>query len=169
MNRSAFRMIAVLGAACALLPAQTASSRPQLAVAGDSGIVLPGLLPPTPGPMDPVAFWTVYLNLDAGQQASVKTILADQQAASAANRSGLDQARSALNAAAKANSADSEIDRLAANLGAALAQAVSAQAKAYARFYAVLTTDQKEKMESLPFGLSVSTVDGGAAGAAGKQ
>jgi hypothetical protein len=32
--------------------------------------------------MDPVAYWTDYLDLDASQQTSVKTILADQQSSS---------------------------------------------------------------------------------------
>ena len=70
------------------------------------------------------------------------------------------QAHSALRAAAKAGTSDLDIDNLAANLGALYAQAASAQAEAYARLYALLTADQKRKLDSL-----TASPAGGVAGA----
>jgi Spy/CpxP family protein refolding chaperone len=176
MQHFVIRILTLLWAAGIVLTAQTSTPQTMTAGSGPGGPSLsyhsefgvPGFLPPTPG-MDPVAFWAAYLNLDAGQQASVKTILSDQQTASNALRTNLDRAHSALSAATKANSADSEIDRLSANLGAVIAQTTAVQAKAYARFYALLSPDQKQKFDSVPMGVTVSVSDGGAAGTSVKQ
>ncbi|HEV2201388.1 MAG TPA: Spy/CpxP family protein refolding chaperone [Bryobacteraceae bacterium] len=164
------RLLALVCAAGGVLMAQ--SSTPQVVTSYGgygAGVVLPGFLPPTPGAMEPVAFWTAYLNLDAGQQASVKTILSDQQSSSSALKTNLDQARSALNATTKTNGVDSEIDRLSANLGAVVAQTLAVQAKAYARFYALLTPDQKQKFDSLPTGIAVFGSGGAPGGTSVKQ
>jgi Spy/CpxP family protein refolding chaperone len=132
-------------------------------------VAVPVFLPPAPPDQtDPVDYWAGSLGLDTVQQASVKTILADQQSATNALMTSLDQARTALTAAGKAKGTDSQIDQLSADLGAIFAQAVAVQAKAYARFYALLTPDQKQKFDKLttpPSGASFSVF--GAAGGPG--
>jgi len=146
MKRFVNGILMLLWAAGTVVMAQTPTSR----VATSYGsVAVPGFLPPAIGQSDPVAYWTSTLGLDAGQQASVKTILADQESATNALKSSLDQALATLTAAAKANSVDSQIDRLSAELGAIFAQAVAVQAKAYARFYALLTPDQKQRFDKL--------------------
>ena len=112
-------------------------------------IAVPGFLPPAMDPTDPAGYWASTLGLDSAQEASLKTILADQQTASTALMSNLEQARAALAAGAKANNVDSELDRLAAALASVYAQAAAVQAKAYARFYALLTPDQRQKLDKL--------------------
>ena len=138
-------ILMLLWAAGMIVMAQTPTSR-----VGTSygSVAVPGFLPPAIG-QSAVAYWTSNLGLDAGQQASVKTILADQEGATNALKSSLDQALATLTAAAKANSVDSQIDRLSAELAAIFAQAVAVQAKAYARFYALLTPDQKQRFDKL--------------------
>jgi hypothetical protein len=114
-----------------------------------AGIVTPAFLPPAPSATDPVAYWTSYLSLDSAQQGGLRTILSDQQNSVSSLKANLNQAHDALRAAAKAASSDPAIDNLAANLGGIYAQVVAVQAKAYARFYAMLTPDQKQKLDSL--------------------
>ena len=146
MKRFVNGILMLLGAAGTVVMAQAPTSR----VATSYGsVAVPGFLPPAIGQSDPVAYWTSNLGLDAGQQASVKTILADQESSANALKSSLDQALTTLTAATKTNSVDSQIDRLSADLGAVFAQAVAVQAKAYARFYALLTPDQKQKFDKL--------------------
>ena len=146
MKRFVNGILMLLWAAGTIVMAQAPSSR----VATSYGsVAVPGFLPPAIGQVDPVAYWASNLGLDAGQQASVKTILADQESATNALKSSLDQALTALTAATKANSADSQIDRLSNELGAIFAQAVAVQAKAYTKFYALLAPDQKQKLDKL--------------------
>jgi Spy/CpxP family protein refolding chaperone len=158
MKRFVNGILMLLWAAGTVVMAQAPTSR----VATSYGsVAVPGFLPPAIGQSDPVAYWASNLGLDAGQQASVKTILADQESATKALKSSLDQALTTLTAATKANSVDSQIDRLSADLGAIFAQAVAVQAKAYAKVYALLTPDQKQKLDKLtelPPGASFSVM-----------
>jgi len=129
-----------------------------------AGIVTPALLPPAPPATDPVAYWTTYLGLDSAQQGSLRTILSDQQNSVSSLKANLNQAHDALRAAAKGASSDPAIDNLAANLGAVYAQVVAVQAKAYARFYVMLTPDQKQKLDTLmtlPAGGAMTVVSSG--------
>lgn len=131
-------------------------------------MAVPSFLPPALDPTDPVGYWTNSLGLDAGQQASLKAILSDQQNSASALKSNLENARAALAAAVKANSSDSQIDQLSGDLAAAFAQAVAAQAKAAAKFYALLTADQKQKFDKLaaiPAGAGMVQVFGSGEGA----
>ncbi len=57
--------------------------------------------------------------------------------------------RTALNDAAKSNAADVSIDQLAATLGATSGQLAAIQTKAFAKFYALLTTEQRTKLDEL--------------------
>ncbi|HYK61818.1 MAG TPA: Spy/CpxP family protein refolding chaperone [Bryobacteraceae bacterium] len=129
-----------------------------------AGIVTPAFLPPAPPATDPVAYWTTYLGLDSAQQGSLRTILSDQQNSVSSLKANLNQAHDALRAAAKGASSDPAIDNLAANLGAVYAQVVAVQAKAYARFYVMLTPDQKQKLDTLmtlPAGGAMTVVSSG--------
>ncbi len=108
----------------------------------------PGTLPPIPG-QDQVGFWSGYLGLDSGQQASAKTIFTDRQTSTDALRHNLEEAQTALDAAKRANSVDSEIDRLSAEVGVVLGQLIAVDAKAYMKFYSVLSADQKQKFDKL--------------------
>ena len=146
MKRFVNGILMLLWAAGTVVMAQTPTSRVGTTY---GSVAVPGFLPPAIGQSDPVAYWTSNLGLDAGQQASVKTILADQESSINALKSSLDQALTALTAAAKTNSVDSQIERLSADLGAVFAQAVAVQAKAYTKFYALLTPDQKQKLDKL--------------------
>jgi Spy/CpxP family protein refolding chaperone len=112
-------------------------------------VAVPAFLPPADDHTDPIDYWADNLGLDSSQQASLKTIFDDQEHSTDALRKSLEQTRAALATAAKANSVVPQIDRLSADLGAIFAQAVAVQAKAHARFYALLTLDQKEKFEEL--------------------
>ena len=145
MKRFVNGILMLLWAAGTIGMAQTPTSR-----VGTSygSVAVPGFLPPAIG-QSAVAYWTSNLGLDAGQQASVKTILADQESSTNALKSSLDQALTTLTAATKTNSVDSQIERLSADLGAVFAQAVAVQAKAYTKFYALLTPDQKQKLDKL--------------------
>src|SRR6516164_7471351 len=93
-------ILMLLWAAGMIVMAQTPTSR-----VGTSygSVAVPGFLPPAIGQSDPVAYWASNLGLDAGQQASVKAILADQESSTSALKSTLDQALTALTAATKAN------------------------------------------------------------------
>ncbi len=151
-----------------------AMAQPQTVHIGTSygSIAVPGFLPPAMDPADPAAYWAGTLGLDAGQQASVKTILADRQTAGEALKTNLEQARTALADGAKANSADTDIDRLSSDLASVFAQAVAAEAKAYAKFYALLTPDQKQKFDKLtamPPGASLAVFGSGAGVVSVKQ
>ncbi len=55
----------------------------------------------------------------------------------------------ALNDAAKSNATDAAIDQLAATLGATSGQLSAIQTKAFAKFYALLTTEQRTKLDEL--------------------
>jgi Spy/CpxP family protein refolding chaperone len=150
MRHFAVRLLPLLSATAAAMMAQTPTVRTMTSFG--TGVVLPSFLPAAPPPMDAAAYWSAYLGLDAAQQATVKSILSDQQNSIDSLKANLEQAHIALGAAANAASADPQIDNLAANLGAVYTQAVAAQAKAYAKFYALLTPAQKQKLDSLTAG-----------------
>jgi Spy/CpxP family protein refolding chaperone len=146
-----FLMQRFVGLVTLLAAATVAVAQPQTVQIGTSygAIVVPGFLPPVMDPSDPAAYWTSVLGLDAGQQAGIKAILAQRQTAGEAARANLEQARAALAAGAKANSADAELERLSTDLANTFSQAVAAEAKAFAKFYALLTADQKQKFDKL--------------------
>ena len=75
MKPAFFRTLVLFCVGGMLLPAQTQTVH---TIFG-AGIVVPAFLPPAPPQMDPIAYWTAYLGLNSAQQASLKTILSDQQ------------------------------------------------------------------------------------------
>jgi len=88
-----------------------------------------------------------YLSLTDTQKQQAQAIFdaADQAATTA--RGQLTGARDALRAASKANQSEAELDRLAAAAGAIEGQLAAIDAKAFAKFYALLTADQKTKYD----------------------
>jgi Spy/CpxP family protein refolding chaperone len=57
--------------------------------------------------------------------------------------------RTALNDAAKSNAAEAAIDQLAAALGTTSGQLAAIHTKAFAKFYVLLTTEQRTKLDEL--------------------
>src|SRR5262245_22792079 len=104
MKHFASEILALLWAAGAVVMAQVPT--PHIGTSYGSTIAIPGFLPPVIDKTDPISYWASNLGLDAAQQTSVKTILADQQAATDALKSNLARALTSLTAAAKANSVD---------------------------------------------------------------
>lgn len=90
-----------------------------------------------------------YLSLTDSQKSQAQTIFTAASTATATAQGQLDSARTALRDAWKANRADTELDRLGAALGAIEGQIAAIQAKAQAKFYALLTAEQKTKYDQL--------------------
>ncbi len=90
-----------------------------------------------------------YLSLTDAQKAQAKTIFDAASTASATAQGQSTAARDALKAAIKTNASDSELDRLAAATGVIHGQLEAIQAKASAKFYALLNAEQKTKYDSL--------------------
>ncbi len=90
-----------------------------------------------------------YLSLTDTQKTAAKAIFDAADTASETARGQMTSARDALTAAVKANKADTELDRLAAAVGVIDGQFAGIRAKAEAKFYALLTAEQKTKYDAL--------------------
>ena len=106
-----------------LLPAQTQAVRTISAFG--AGIVVPAFLAPAPPQTDPVAYWTAYLRLNSAQQASLKTILSDQQNSLDSMKANLSQAHSTLRAAAHTADQKQKLDNLTASSAGGVAGALT--------------------------------------------
>lgn len=104
---------------------------------------------PMPGPMDPVDFWTGYLSLTAAQQEQAKAIFSAESDATKSLSTPMQQAQDALTAAEKSNPVDAVLDQLASAVGAVQTQMVAIHAKAFSKFYALLTPDQRAKADKM--------------------
>jgi len=106
-----------------------------------------------PGPGGPrgnrIDFLATVLSLTDAQKAQATAIFEAAETASAAFRETQATQRTALNDAAKSNAADAAIDQLAATLGATSGQLAAIQTKAFAKFYALLTAEQRTKLDEL--------------------
>lgn len=92
-------------------------------------------------------YLTGYLGLSEAQRTQAQTIFSAADTASETARGQLTAARDALNTAIRANASDAEIDRLSAAIGTIEGQLTAIQAKASARFYALLTAEQRTKYD----------------------
>jgi len=93
-----------------------------------------------------------YLGLSDSQKDQAKAIF-DAAAASAETVMGqLKAAREALNQAVKEGQSDAQIDQLAAAVGVSEGQLAGIRAKASAKFYALLTDEQKAKFDEMKLG-----------------
>ncbi len=89
------------------------------------------------------------LNLSADQKAQAKTIFQSARANTQPLAAQMKDARAALASAVKANAPDAEIDRLSANAGSVASQLTAARTKTFAKFYTILTPDQKDKFNTV--------------------
>ena len=90
------------------------------------------------------------LNLTDAQRQQAQSIFDAERQAAEPVRTQLDTARTALNDAARRNAGDAELDRLAQAEAPQLAQLEAIRAKAFARFYAILTPEQRQILDSAP-------------------
>lgn len=90
-----------------------------------------------------------YLNLSDSQKAQATAIFSASTADRDAMQGKMQSAQEALQAAVKGNKTDFEIDQLAATIGALEGQGTAARAKVEKKFYAILTDEQKKKLETL--------------------
>lgn len=142
-----------------------AISAPAQMVSGGAFCTGGGICTTTSGPMNPVDMWSSYLNLTAAQQEQAKPLFNNERDATKNLFDSMKQAEDALTAAEKSNQPDSELDRLANAVGAVHAQMAAIHAKAMARFYAMLTPDQQDKLSKVmppagaqTFAMGVSSV-----------
>jgi hypothetical protein len=106
--------------------------------------------PPTPQQIAErrVERLATLLDLTMAQQESAKKIFADEATALQGLRTTAAAAREAMQNAVKNTGLDADIERAAAQLGAVHTQMASATGKAEARFRALLTADQKTKLDA---------------------
>jgi Spy/CpxP family protein refolding chaperone len=108
--------------------------------------------PPSGMPSQPpsrLEFLTTYLSLTSSQQLAVKTIFDAEEAAAKTAMTSLQTAQDALTAADKQGQSDYQLDQLAATVGARFGDLAAIHAKAEAKFYAILTSDQQAKYDKL--------------------
>jgi Spy/CpxP family protein refolding chaperone len=86
------------------------------------------------------------LNLTDAQKQQAQAIFSAARQSGQAVRDQIKQNREALAAAVKSGASDAEIDRLSGSLGPLLAQETANHTKAFSKFYAILTPDQKTKL-----------------------
>jgi len=94
-------------------------------------------------------FLAGYLGLSDTQKQQAQAIFDAARQAATAARGQLLSARDALRAASKANQSEAELDRLASAAGAMEGQLAAIEAKAFAKFYALLTADQEMKYDEM--------------------
>ena len=94
-------------------------------------------------------FLAGYLSLTDAQKQQAQSIFDAAQTASETARGQMASAREALQTAVKANRSEAELDRLAAAVGTIEGQLIAVDAKASAKFYALLTAEQKAKYDEL--------------------
>lgn len=110
----------------------------------------PPRTPPTPAEMSArhLSRLTTLLNLTTAQQADATTIFTNSQTVLSPVMANMKTARTALQAAVQKNDVGG-IMNAATQIGSLTTQEVEVQAKAEAAFYALLTPDQKTKLNEL--------------------
>lgn len=106
-------------------------------------------------------FLAGYLSLTDAQKTQAQAIFTAADTAAQTANGALSAARTALNAVIKTNPPDAEVDRLAAAVGVIEGQLAAIRTKASAKFYALLTAEQKAKYDAL---LANGGGDGGGPG-----
>src|SRR4030095_12859883 len=96
-----------------------------------------------------IDFLATVLTLTDAQKTQATAIFDAAETASATWHETQATQRTALNDAAKSNATDVTIDQLAATLGVTSGQLSAIQTKAFAKFYALLTTEQRTKLDEL--------------------
>jgi Spy/CpxP family protein refolding chaperone len=103
-----------------------------------------------------VDFMAGYLNLTEDQKTAAKAIFAAADSAAETVSGQLTSAHDALRAAIKAGKTDAELDTLSAGIGTLQGQLTAIHAKAQAKFYALLTAEQKAKYDEMGGGRGMS-------------
>lgn len=104
---------------------------------------------PASGANRRLEFLAGYLSLTDAQKMQAQAIFDAAESAATTAAGAMTSAQTALRTAIKANAADAELDRLAAAIGVIQGQVAAIHAKAEAKFYALLTADQKTKYDAL--------------------
>jgi Spy/CpxP family protein refolding chaperone len=102
---------------------------------------------PSGGATGRLDFLAGYLGLTESQREQAKTIFDAANSAAQTALGQLTSARDALQQAVKAGRSEAELDRLAAALGVIEGQLAGIHAKAEAKFYTLLTAEQKQKYD----------------------
>jgi periplasmic protein CpxP/Spy len=89
------------------------------------------------------------LNLTEAQRGQAKSIWQSARESSRPIAQQLGQAQVALREAAKSAKPDADIDQLASNAGQLTGQLTAVRAKAFAKFYALLTPEQRATADQL--------------------
>jgi Spy/CpxP family protein refolding chaperone len=108
-----------------------------------------GLTTSMAAPIDQIDFVSGYLNLSTAQTEQAKPLFKSERDATTALFDSMKQAQEALTAAEKSNQPDSEIERLAAAVGAVHGQLAAIHSKTFMRFRALLSADQISKLDKL--------------------
>ena len=87
------------------------------------------------------------LNLSSAQKQQAQSIFANARETAQPLRAQLRQEQQALRAAVKAGAPDTQIDQLANQMGPLMAQTTAIQAKAFGKFYSILTPDQQNQLK----------------------
>ncbi len=88
------------------------------------------------------------LNLTQAQRDQVKTIMTEAKQSAEPVRAQLKQNHEAIAAAVKANNTG-DIDRLSNNQGVLMGQLMAIHSKAFAKVYALLTPEQRQKADQM--------------------
>jgi len=86
------------------------------------------------------------LNLTDAQKQQAQSIFSAAHQSTQSVSDQLKQSREALATAVKSGASDAEIDRLSNSMAPLLAQSTAIHTKAFAKFYTILTQDQKDKI-----------------------
>jgi Spy/CpxP family protein refolding chaperone len=120
-----------------------------------AAVAAAALMAQPPGPPDAatmvqrrVSQLTTLLSLTDAQAAQATTIFTDAATASSTLQTDMGTARQSLHDAVKKNDTKT-IDQAAATVGTLTGQLTAIQSKADAAFYAILTTDQQAKYDTL--------------------
>jgi Spy/CpxP family protein refolding chaperone len=89
------------------------------------------------------------LNLTDAQKQQAKTIFANARQTAKPVRDQLKQDREALRAAAKSGAPESQIDQLANKMGPLMAKETAIRAKAFEKFYSILTPAQQAQLDQM--------------------
>lgn len=104
---------------------------------------------PASGANRRLEFLAGYLSLTDAQKTQAQAIFDAAESAATTAAGSLTSAQTALRTAIKANAADAELERLSAAIGVIQGQITAIRAKADAKFYALLTAEQKTKYDAL--------------------
>ncbi|HEY3441061.1 MAG TPA: periplasmic heavy metal sensor [Paludibaculum sp.] len=139
------RILTVVLAACAALP-----------VMAQGGMGGPG-----GGRGNRVDFLAGYLSLTADQKTAAKAIFDAAEASAQTVAGQMKSAHDALRQAIKDGKTDVELDTLSMPIGTLSGQITAIQAKAQAKFYALLTAEQKAKYDEMRGGMGMGGFGGG--------